>query len=409
MQRAGRPTAFILVFLLSIALATMEGRTRAYAEIVTQDQLTHIHGLSVDPAQPRRLLLATHTGLFAATPDGMAERFRGLTGDVMSFVTDPRDPKKLYASGHLTGGGNLGVLVSRDGGVQWRRISQGADETIGLHALAISGANPNVMYGILNDLRTSRDGGRSWAHVGDTPGGLFGIAASARDANVLYAATRGGLLVSTDGGRSWIRGYPSKAPATMVQVMPDGKVYAFIYGVGLVWMVEPDLAWAPVSTDFKDRYLTRLAADPNHRNRLYTVADTGAVMTSADGGRSWTTFEGYLRATAQNIVRGQKLFADTCQSCHGVRGIGERPNDMYARDEFGFVAPPLNDDAHGWHHSDRQLVETILNGSPRNKRMIAWKDNLSRKDAEDLVVYIKSLWNFRSLACQGARHMRCMH
>ena len=79
-----------------------------------------------------------------------------------------------------------------------------------------------------------------------------------------------------------------------------------------------------------------------------------------------------------------------------------------AIDEYGFVAPALNDDAHAWHHPDRQLIEMILNGSSRNQRMIAWKATLSRENAENLVAYIKNLWSFRSLACQGGRHMKCM-
>jgi mono/diheme cytochrome c family protein len=40
--------------------------------------------------------------------------------------------------------------------------------------------------------------------------------------------------------------------------------------------------------------------------------------------------------------------------------------------------------------------------------MAAFKDTLSGEDVENVVAYIKSLWNFRSLACQGARHMACM-
>ncbi|MDP7547930.1 MAG: hypothetical protein QGF20_11605, partial [Alphaproteobacteria bacterium] len=81
-----------------------------------------------------------------------------------------------------------------------------------------------------------------------------------------------------------------------------------------------------------------------------------------------------------------------------------------ARDADGLpLAPALDDSAHGWHHPDAQLIATILNGSPRNPRMAPWKEHgLSRDDARSLVAYIKSLWNFRSLACQGSRHMRCM-
>ena len=35
---------------------------------------THIHGLAVDRADPSRLVVATHDGLFTLTPDGMATR-----------------------------------------------------------------------------------------------------------------------------------------------------------------------------------------------------------------------------------------------------------------------------------------------------------------------------------------------
>jgi mono/diheme cytochrome c family protein len=40
--------------------------------------------------------------------------------------------------------------------------------------------------------------------------------------------------------------------------------------------------------------------------------------------------------------------------------------------------------------------------------MPAWKETLSREQAEDVVAYFKSLWSFSSYACQGARHMACM-
>jgi mono/diheme cytochrome c family protein len=89
--------------------------------------------------------------------------------------------------------------------------------------------------------------------------------------------------------------------------------------------------------------------------------------------------------------------------------MGERPDDPGATDEYGFAAPALDDSAHGWHHSDDGLVGTILNGSPRNPRMMPFKELVSEDDARNLVAYIKSLWSFRSLACQGSRHMGCMH
>jgi len=41
--------------------------------------------------------------------------------------------------------------------------------------------------------------------------------------------------------------------------------------------------------------------------------------------------------------------------------------------------------------------------------MMPYKEIISEQDAGNLVAYLKSLWSPRSLACQGARHMRCMH
>jgi len=72
------------------------------------------------------------------------------------------------------------------------------------------------------------------------------------------------------------------------------------------------------------------------------------------------------------------------------------------------MAPPLNDFAHAWHHTDAGLVKTILEGSPRKSRMIAWKELLQPEDARDIVAYIKTLWSKWALDCQGPKHMQCM-
>jgi len=64
-------------------------------------------------------------------------------------------------------------------------------------------------------------------------------------------------------------------PATMVSVTPNGKLYAFIYGVGLIVADEPNFNWKVISTDFQDRYLLYLAVDPTNPARLYAAVDTG--------------------------------------------------------------------------------------------------------------------------------------
>jgi photosystem II stability/assembly factor-like uncharacterized protein len=123
--------------------------------------------------------------------------------------------------------------------------------------------------------------------VGPAPDGLLDLAASAGDPNGLYAATRGGLLMSADGGKSWQAAYILRRPATMVEVGADGSVYAFVIGKGLLRMVEPNLNWRAVSNSFGDGYLLHLAIDPTDSSVLYAVTNSGAVLSSRDGGATW--------------------------------------------------------------------------------------------------------------------------
>ena len=230
----------------------------------------------------------------------------------------------------------------------------------------------------------------------------------ALDPDQVYAAARGGLYVSKDGGRSWAPATMQRRPATMVHVADSGQVYAFIYGVGLLAGDEEGRNWELRFDRFADRYLTHMTSDPANPEVLHVVSDTGALVTSRDGGRSWVSYAGHDWESPERIAEAGQLYGRLCQSCHGDKGVGERPGDANARDEYGFVAPALDNSAHGWHHGDDNLVRTILNGSPRNPRMMPFRDLVSEDEARDLVAYIKSLWSFRSLACQGARHMRCM-
>jgi len=378
------------------------------AEPVALGQIEHIHGITVNPDDTSKLFLATHKGFFSATMSGFAERASVFNADMMSFAVDARNPRRLYSSGHPEGGGNLGVMASRDGGSTWKHISDGADGPVDFHALTISPMNSKVLYGTQNGLQKSTDSGVNWRVIGKKPEKLFALAASATNKSMLYAATMNGFMTSRDEGKSWQAGFVYKKPATMVHVTPQGRLYVFVYGVGLLTAMESDLNWETLSANFQDRALMSFAIDPKDPNRLFGVTDTRTVMASKDGGKRWSSFEGFDTSTPETIRKGKALFVDNCQACHGVNGIGERPDKPDARDEFGFVAPALNDDAHGWHHPDTQLVATILNGSPRNKRMIAWKESLSTQEVETIVTYIKSLWSFRSLACQGAKHVSCM-
>lgn len=253
---------------------------------------THFHGIAVDQVDPSRLFLATHHGLFQVGPDGKAIRISPRADDFMGFTPHPRDPGVLYASGHPASGGNLGFLVSTDGGRSWTKRADGVGGPVDFHQMDVSKSDPNVIYGSYGELQRSDDGGRTWRLVGKSPEGLIGIAASARSGDTIYAATQRGLLVSKDGGRQWSPAFGSQQTASMVHVSPGGMIHAFIVGRGLVRANEPGLDWQVISNRFGREVILHFAAAANGED-LYAVVldpDTRAqtIRVSRDGGKAWT-------------------------------------------------------------------------------------------------------------------------
>ncbi len=282
------PIVLAAVAVVGITVAS-QSRSDETVSLSELPQRTHIHGIGIDRDDPLRLYLATHHGFFVASPeDGTATRVSADQNDYMGFTPHPTDPGLLYASGHPQGGGNLGVIVSEDGGRTWEQLAAGANGPVDFHAMDISPADPSVMYGLYGGIQVSRDAGKTWRVAGPPPAEVFDLAASATDPDTLYAATREGLLVSRDAGGSWEPAFMVRRPASMVETDGDGTVYAFVVGTGLLKAEEPGLGWETVSTDWGERILLHLGVDPSDPARLFAVTQEGEVLASIDAGASWT-------------------------------------------------------------------------------------------------------------------------
>lgn len=204
----------------------------------------HVHGLGVNP-QDGALFIATHTGLFrAAEGEERAKRVAGRYQDTMGFSVVGRD--RFLGSGHPDGREGLppflGLIESRDAGENWRPVSlQGKRD---FHVLEASGSR---IYGFGSDfesreadLLVSDDGGRRWVRR-PTPEGLLSLAIDPGDRDHVIVSGEKQMYESRDAGRSW-------------RPVGDG---------------DPAMVAWPV------------------RERLFAVANSGAVSLSSDGGREW--------------------------------------------------------------------------------------------------------------------------
>lgn len=256
-------------------------------ERVSLAEVSHIHGIAVDPSDPQRLYLATHYGVWLSFPDGTAERISDNSNDYMGFSPHPSEANIFFASGHPANGGNMGVIVSQDGARSWQQLASGVDGPVDFHAMDVSAADPNVIYGLYGKVQVSRDGGKSWEVAGTPPADVFDLAASAINPNIVYAATRSGLMVSLDGGKKWNATGTEGQPASMVETAPDGSVYAFVLGSGLMKAPAQALTWQAVTNSFGEQILLHLAFDPGNADRMFAVTEKSKILTSTDGGKNW--------------------------------------------------------------------------------------------------------------------------
>lgn len=288
-----RPLFIAAIATVAVAAVAVLGTLLLRAEPsdrVLLSEISHIHGIAVDRRDPSRLFVATHSGLFLASPDGYAVPVSDRRDDYMGFSPHPTDGNVLFASGHPTAGGNMGVIASRDGGLTWEAISAGAEGPVDFHAMDVSRADPNVIYGLYGAVQVSRDSGKTWTVAGAPNADVFDLAASALDRDLVYAATRVGLMVSRDGAVNWESTGPENQPATMVQVGDDGSVYAFVFGSGLLKAPASALGWRSVNASFGERVILHLAIDQTEPGRLFAVTDDGRIIASTDGGETWKNY-----------------------------------------------------------------------------------------------------------------------
>lgn len=285
--------ALLLVIVISIFLFKPSGN-----KLYPAESITHGHGLAVDVADPSRLYIATHHGLMLLINDKDLYRVGKLEDDYMGFSMHPTNPKIFFSSGHPSTGGNLGIQISENAGFTWKKISKGINGPVDFHAMAVSPANPNIVYGwYANSLQRSLDQGKNWELIPtdllelSQGSGIYSLIADPKKEDRVYAATGLGLLVSNDKGASWSMASEELSDTAIISfaVNPQdpSEMLSFTQKFGLAKSSDSSLTWQKINEDFEGDLVYFIAYNKNDSNILYTLTKKNSIYKSLDSGNTW--------------------------------------------------------------------------------------------------------------------------
>ena len=253
---------------------------------------TDVHGLTVNVVDSSKLYIATHHGLYLLRNSSDLFRIGKAQDDYMGFSSHPTDPNIFYSSGHPSVGGNLGFQKSSDGGRTWQRVSNGAGGPVDFHAMAVSQADPNIIYGYYaGQLQRSGDEGKNWEIIGKEAGKVISLTTDPKEKNVVYASTLAGLLVSRDQGETWqaLSDEFGGSPVTALVVNPKDNQEMFSYSqkLGMAKSADGGMSWKKIDADFAKDVVYYIAIDHQNPKILYAVTERLELYKTEDSGINW--------------------------------------------------------------------------------------------------------------------------
>ena len=283
---------------------------------------SRIDALAVDPRNGSVIYAGTGDGVLKSTDAGRTWRDLGLTppparrshaqveGWVWSVQFDPLHSRIVYARTYegVSSRTFSGLYRSANGGVTWRPL-RGAPP--GLGALVIDPSTPTTLYAAIvvpgtemenrGAIMRSTDSGRTWRTVARPDGKIFSFAVDPARPGTIWAAGRAGVLVTRDGGTTWLEaGRPTAGNLDRLIVDPTeaDTLYVSTWEGGLFRSTDGGRSWQPFAAG---RDLDGLAIDPRAPGTMYAADGRGVVKTT-DGGATWRRAEAGIVASTVNAV-----------------------------------------------------------------------------------------------------------
>ncbi|MCW2665557.1 MAG: Ycf48-like protein, partial [Frankiales bacterium] len=309
-----------------------------------------VAGFTWDPSDADRVWASTMSGPYLSQDGGhtWAPRRQGLpavadwaySAPIQQIVFDPADERHLYAfSGSLRGWSAPGtppwgtVWESRDDGASWTTLSRLPGQAPVQSVVALAG-DDLLAAGRSAGLFRSPDGGRSWAAVpGSTAWDVRELVADpAAPQNVWLstgsdptteAAPVGGVLRSTDGGRTWTASTNGLSQAIHADAnlrsrfgglhrSTTGRLYvsdnswsvAAVYASdddGRTWTKLVDNASRPTSAYNSGLGMAAISSSADGRSVI--AGNQESLFSSTDAGRTWR--DSSIEEVSPGFTRGR--------------------------------------------------------------------------------------------------------
>jgi photosystem II stability/assembly factor-like uncharacterized protein len=288
-----------------------------------------VSSLIVDPRHPGTVYAATGAGVDKTTDGGTtwAPAHHGIPDgfSVRALAIAPSSPRTLYAA---TGVGNAAIYKTTDGGVSW---ALAAPDPVA-STLVVDPSNPAIVYaGTGSGAFKSTDGGKTWEALA-LPWSVNAWAIVSSTPRTLYAATNGGLYKSSDGGASWAA-VPGLGNAPIFSLAIDPTAVSTLYAAAVeqpgstvgVWKtVDAGASWVPSFQGLSELGVASFAINPLAATTLYAQAGVGLLLTSVNGGATWSPASGLtggIGSLVQDPSTPSTLYA-AGSMCGGSQALG---------------------------------------------------------------------------------------
>jgi photosystem II stability/assembly factor-like uncharacterized protein len=262
-----------------------------------------ILSLALAPSDPKIMMAGSMAGVFRSVDSGAHWQRISPEGsteihEVESLAVDPTNPDVIYAgTWHLP-------WKTIDGGKNWTSIKQGIIEDSDVFSIIVDPKQPNVVYlSACSGIYKSEDGGTKFTG-GVGVNKTQGIPSTARrtrvlmqdphNLNTVFAGTTEGLYRTFDGGKYWVQTTGNDVIVNDVYIDPADPRHVLLATDRSGVLVSDDGgdSFLPSNTGFFARQITAFTGDAQHAATVYVGVvndkESGGVFVSHSGGLSWS-------------------------------------------------------------------------------------------------------------------------